>query len=85
MAAAGLTAADMAILASIWPAGSRHAGPNADVFSAKGRAGQWTLVVRRRDGSYLLIEQGGRTSIAGGSLAELGLPDQPIRGLAARP
>jgi hypothetical protein len=81
---AHLTASDLAILISIWPRGSRHLGPVGDVYSAGGRGGLWTLVARRADGSYVMIEEGGRRSVAGTSLAELGLPDQPIGPVAIR-
>ena len=75
---ADLTSADLAVLVSIWPAGSRHSGTAGDVFSAPGRAGRWTVVARRADGSYVIIEEGGRRSATGLSLCELGLPERPI-------
>jgi hypothetical protein len=73
-----LTDSDLAILASIWPGGRRHPGTVGDVFSASGRGGSWTLVTRRPDGWYVMIEESGRRSAVGRSLSELGLPDRPI-------
>jgi hypothetical protein len=77
-AKASLTATDLAVLVSIWPNGIYHRGGIADVFTAQGRSGRWTLIAKRADGGYLLIENGGRHSRSGGSLAALGLPDRPI-------
>ncbi|MFO1062014.1 MAG: hypothetical protein U1E53_34225 [Dongiaceae bacterium] len=82
---ASLTAAELAVLISIWPGGTHHPGAAADVFSACGRAGRWVLVAKRADGGYVLVEDGGRHSRCGGSLAALGLPDRPIRTPRSRP
>jgi hypothetical protein len=73
-----LTAAEVAVLVSIWPKGTHHQGPAADVFTATGQAGQWLLIAKRPDGAYVMIEDSGNRSMTAGSLAELGLPDQPI-------
>jgi hypothetical protein len=72
-----LTQSDLEILYSIWPRGQLHFGPQGEVFASCGKL-SWTLVARHRDGNYVLIEESGRRSTAGTSLAELGLPDAPI-------
>jgi hypothetical protein len=77
-AKAHLTAAELAVLASIWPTGVHHQGRAADVFAAQGRSGRWLLIAKRADASYVLVEDGGRCSRSGASLAALGLPDKPI-------
>jgi hypothetical protein len=77
---ASLTAAELAVLHSIWPAGSHHPGAAADVFTAVGRHGTWLLVAKRSDGGYVLVEDSGGRSTIAGSLAALGLPDRPISG-----
>jgi hypothetical protein len=75
--AAQLTASDLTLLRSIWPAGRYSADPVNDVFSFDGSAGHWALVARRQDGSYVLVDGGGTVSRSGASLAAVDLPGQP--------
>jgi hypothetical protein len=76
---ARLTAVEVAVLRSIWPRGTYHSGPVADVFTALGRDGRWVLIAKRLDGAYVMVQDSGRRSRMAGSLAALGLPEQPIR------
>jgi hypothetical protein len=72
-----LTPEELAVLMSVWPAGLHHRGPVADVFTASGARG-WLLIAKRSHHEYVLVEDGGRRSQLGDSLASLGLPDQPL-------
>ena len=58
-----LTAEDLALLHLMWPDGTRHSGPCADVFAASGKDGSPGIVVARRgNGSYAIADTGGRVS-----------------------
>ena len=72
---AAFTAADLATLRSIYPLGSRHCGPVADVFAVadRGHGTPWLLVSRQQDGSYVRIDPVNGTRIARQALAELSL------------
>ena len=69
------TAADLAMLRSIFPSGERHRGPGADVFAVSrgGRGVPWLIVTRQRDGSYVSIDPLKGARVARSSLAELSL------------
>ena len=63
-ASSGFTKPDLTLLRSMWPHGTYHHGPHADVFaiSERDNGEGWVVISRRRDGSYVMIDSSGRHS-----------------------
>jgi hypothetical protein len=66
-----LTSADLELLRSMWPEGTRHSGPAADVFAASGNHEWPGIVVSRRHGGYAMADAAGRTSTEQRCLASM--------------